>query len=229
MRANEVLIGVLIIAIVWAVLALSGCQTAQKGLDIGTQVYESIEAQKQAEKAAKEKAESDKLDAEQKASAEAKAKEDAIIAAERESEKVYNPPTLESYRKAALYKCVRDGGGPPVALVHAALYNHVKDAYISLQPLKRAEAVAAKAMVQAKMSIEQGEYPIADRGNGGKVHIRAKQSGLTGPAFFIVVDEQGTHWCTHIPDLGKRWGSQHPSDPSPFGGPIQAEWVGVIK
>ena len=217
------------VAVALLAVALAGCSTVNKGIEIGTDVYTSIEAQKaaersakEAERVAKEKAEADRIAAE-------KAARDALIAAERESERVYNSPTLENFRKAALYKSVRDGGGPPVALIHAALYNHVTDAYISRQPLKRAGAVAAGAMVQASLNIQQGVYPIADRGNGGKVHVRAKHAALTGPAFFIVVDRAGTHWCIHIPDLGKRWGATHPSDKSPYGGPIMAEWVGVIQ
>lgn len=210
-----------------ALAALTGCKSAPDLIKQGTDIAAQIEAAKDAKKAEKAKAESDRIAAEQKAAAEAKAAENAVIAAEKESEKTYNPPTPESFRKAALWKCIRDGGGPGVGLVHAKMYNHVRDAYISRQLLRRADAVAAGAMVQGEMNIQQGIYPIASRGNGGKVHIRARQAGLSGPAYFIVVDRNGRHYWFAIPDLAKRWGSTHPSDKSPYGGPITS--AGILE
>jgi hypothetical protein len=85
-------------------------------------------------------------------------------------------------------------------------------------------------MVQANLDIRQPEiFPLSERGNGGKVHIRARQSALSGAAYFIVVDKNGRHWWIHLPDLGKRWGATHPSDKSPYGGPITAANVGIME
>jgi hypothetical protein len=211
-------------------LLLAGCQTAQKGLEFGGQVYESIEAAKAAEKAAKEaeriakeKAEADRIAAEAAEKAERERPE-------REAAKIYNPPTLDNFRKAALWKSVRDGGGPGVALIHAAMYGHIVDAYISRQLLRRPAATAAGAMVQANLDIRQPEiFPLSERGNGGKVHIRARQAALSGAAYFVVVDKNGRHWWIHLPDIGKRWGATHPSDKSPYGGPITAANVGIME
>ncbi len=210
-----------------ALAALAGCKSAPDLIKQGSDIAAQIQSVKDAEKAEKAKAEADRIAAEQQSAKDAKAVEDAVIAAEKESEKTYNPPTPESFRKAALWKSVRDGGGPGVALIHSAMYNHIVDAYISRQCLKRPDATAAGAMVQASLNIQQGIYPIADRGNGGKVHIRARQAGLSGPAYFIVVDRNGRHYWFAIPDLAKRWGSTHPSDKSPYGGPIPS--VGIME
>jgi hypothetical protein len=85
-------------------------------------------------------------------------------------------------------------------------------------------------MVQANLDIRQPEiFPISERGNGGKVHIRARKAALSGAAYFIVVDKNGRHWWIHLPDLGKRWGATHPSDHSPYGGPITAANVGIME
>lgn len=208
------------IALSAAIYMGSGCQSStdviRKAVDLVDQRQADKDAKEAERKAAAE-------EAERKAADEKEAKEQA----ERDSEKVYNPPSVESFRKAALWKCIRDGGGPGVALIHSGMYNHVVDAYISRKCLKRPPATAAGAMVQSTLNIQQGIYPIADRGNGGKVHIRAKQAALSGPAYFVVVDEVGQHYWFAIPDLGKRWGAPHPSDKSPFGGPITS--AGIVK
>jgi hypothetical protein len=83
-------------------------------------------------------------------------------------------------------------------------------------------------MIQPKLNIQQPDiFPVASRGNGGKVHIRALKSGLSGPGYLVVLDKNGKHWWISIPDLGKRWGATHPSDKSPYGGPISS--VGIIQ
>jgi hypothetical protein len=233
MRSENITTSILLIcALQCAVYVGSGCKSGsvRDAITKGTEIADQIEAGKDAEKAEKEAARiaAEKAEADRIAAAAAEKAERERP--EREAAKSYNPPSIDNYRKAALWKCAREGGGPGVALIHASMYGHVTDAYISRQLLRRVDATAAGAMVQSSLDIRQPEiFPISERGNGGKVHIRAKQANLTGPGYLIVVDRDGKHWWISLPDLGKRWGATHPSDQSPYGGPIVSANVGILE
>jgi hypothetical protein len=115
-------------------LLLAGCQTARNGLEFGGQVYESIEAAKAAEKAAKdaerlakEKAEADRIAAE---NAERERKEAEAEAAERAAEAEHiqrhadGPKTIAQGKKM-LWKPASENTGRPLLLFSRWYYGKV--------------------------------------------------------------------------------------------------------
>jgi hypothetical protein len=224
------------VAVALLAVALAGCSTAQRGLEIGQEVYEITKERKEAEKAEKQAA-ADAAEAQRVAAEKAEAARVAAEKAEYERKRDPGPHPAE-YRQAAIDAGASYLNAKTQPLVRSlkrgsrsgtywkAANHSLNGVVMLLNKTEFAAAYAAKEVASVVVAADPaGTHVIDGSLNGRKVSGIAKLTppysdgrpairwdGIMGhgwrpgPVFIVLKYTDGRRVVWHIPDPGIVWG-----------------------